>query len=48
MELSDNGCKISMFHMLTDMERKGIKNSNEGKIIKKGLGIWTKNQVEFL
>lgn len=30
------------------MERKGIKNSNKKKIIKKGLGDWTKNQIKFL
>lgn len=37
-----------MVNMLSDVERKRIKNSNKEKIRKKDLGDWTENQVEYL
>lgn len=37
-----------MVNMLSDVERKGIINSNKEKIRKTDLGDWTENPVEYL
>ena len=40
--------RTSTFDRFNDMERKGIKNSNEEEIRKTDLGDWIKSHVECL